>query len=192
MTIKGHRQFLLIALLVVMASVTPAWCQALREEATLFDKPSGTPSAAKLKAGVAVKVLKREGFWVEVDVAGKAGWLKVSQINFAGASGGPTAIDTGRLGTGNIVATSAARGLSAKDLVSGQANYAEANRLELLTTQSPTVQAFLTSGGVVAIKDKVQLAAVKPSPASTVQSSTAGANASGDRPNSKKKGDDDW
>ena len=99
--------------------------QTLREDASLSDKAEGAPGATKLKAGSSVKVLKRQGFWVEVDAGGKNGWLKASQLNFTGATGGPTAIDTGRLGTGNIVATSAARGLSAKDLVSGKPNFEE-------------------------------------------------------------------
>ena len=131
--------------------------QTVREEATLLDKPDGKPGNVKLAAGTSLKTLKRQGFWVEVDASGKTGWLKVSQINFAGATSGATAIDTGRLGTGNIVATSAARGLSAKDLVSGQPDFNEAAKLELLTAQPSAVQAFLTAGNVVAINQKIQL-----------------------------------
>lgn len=100
--------------------------QTIREEASLFDRQEGKPGAVSLSAGSTVKALRRQGFWVEVDAAGRVGWLKVSQMSFAGATAGATAIDTGRLGTGNMVATSAARGLSAKDLVGGQPNLAEA------------------------------------------------------------------
>ena len=116
--------------------------QTVREEAVLLDKPEGKPGTAKVSAGTAVKTLRRQGFWVEVDAAGKVGWLKISQINFAGATGGATAIDTGRLGTGNIVATSAARGLSAKDLLGGQPVFNEAGKLDALTADAASVQAF--------------------------------------------------
>jgi hypothetical protein len=180
------RWMLLIGSLVFLT----AQAQTVREEAVLLDKPDGKPGSVKLAAGSPVKTLKRQGFWVEVDSAGKTGWLKVSQINFAGATGGATAIDTGRLGTGNIVATSAARGLSAKDLVSGQPNFEEANKLDTLTPQPAVVQSFLVAGSVVAINQKIQLTAPRPTPAATP---AAGAGqSSGSSSSTKKKGDDEW
>lgn len=164
--------------------------QTLREESPLFDKPDGKPGAVKIKSGTPVKALKRQGFWVEVDAEGKTGWLKASQLNFAGATGGPTAIDTGRLGTGNIVATSAARGLSAKDLVSGQPNFNEASKLDALAVTPQAAQAFMVAGGLQPVSEKVQLTA--PKPASTAVPATSGApSATGVTP-TKKKGDDDW
>jgi hypothetical protein len=164
--------------------------QTVREEVVLLDKPEGKLGNVKLAAGSPVKTLKRQGFWVEVDAAGKTGWLKVSQINFAGATGGATAIDTGRLGTGNIVATSAARGLSAKDLISGQPNFEEANKLDTLTAQPAVVQSFLAAGSVVAINQKIQLTAPRPTPAAAP---AAGAGqSSGSSSSTKKKGDDEW
>jgi hypothetical protein len=168
--------------------------QTVREEAILLDKPEGKPGAVKLSAGSAVKALRRQGFWVEVDAAGKVGWLKVSQINFAGATGGATAIDTGRLGTGNIVATSAARGLSAKDLVSGQPNFNEAGKLDSLTTDAPTVQSFLVAGAVVASTEIFQLSAPRPNaaPATAPAPAASGGQATGAPSTGKKKGDDDW
>ena len=180
------RWMLLIGSLVFLT----AQAQTVREEAVLLDKPDGKPGSVKLAAGSPVKTLKRQGFWVEVDSAGKTGWLKVSQLNFAGATGGATAIDTGRLGTGNIVATSAARGLSAKDLVSGQPNFEEANKLDTLSAQPAVVQSFWVAGSVVAINQKIQLAAPRPTPAATP---AAGAGqSSGSSSSTKKKGDDEW
>ena len=140
---KTYAHILRWMLLIGSVVLFSAQAQTVREEAVLLDKPDGKPGSVKLAAGSPVKTLKRQGFWVEVDAAGKTGWLKVSQINFAGATGGATAIDTGRLGTGNIVATSAARGLSAKDLISGQPNFDEANKLDTLTAQPAVVQSFL-------------------------------------------------
>ena len=163
--------------------------QTVRDEAVLFDKPEGKPGTIKLPAGSAIKTLRRQGFWVEVDAAGTIGWLKVSQISFAGAAGGATAIDTGRLGTGNIVATSAARGLSAKDLLSGQPNFNEVSKLDTLTAVVPSVQAFLAEGSVLTSVEKIQLSVPRPSavavPAALPQS--AGTTSAG-----KKKGEDDW
>jgi hypothetical protein len=94
------------------------------------------------------------------------------------------------LGTGNIVATSAARGLSAKDLVSGQPNFNEANKLEALTAQPAAVQAFLAAGAVVAINQKIQLSA--PRPVAAAAPAVGGGQATGSSSSAKKKGDDEW
>ena len=178
---------LLVACLMLMCFNVNA--QTLREDASLSDKAEGAPGATKLKAGSSVKVLKRQGFWVEVDAGGKNGWLKASQLNFTGATGGPTAIDTGRLGTGNIVATSAARGLSAKDLVSGKPNFEEVKKLDSLSFDPAGIDAFVAAGGVVPSKEKIQLAAAKPAAPASAASSPSGATPA---PATKKKDDDEW
>ncbi len=160
--------------------------QVVKEEVRLFDKPSGVPQGSILPSGITVKVVERQGFWVRVDVSGRTGWIKASVLSFSSGSAGPIAIDSGRLATGNIVSTSAARGLSAKDLVSGQPNMVELAWLESRSI-SPDIQAFLASGGVVAISGRIQLAAPKPAAAAP------GQGFSGDTKNvPKKKNDDDW
>jgi hypothetical protein len=176
--------------LFIFSCALVAQAQTVREEALLLDKPDGKPGNVKLAAGSPVKAVKRQGFWVEVDASGKTGWLKVSQINFAGATGGATAIDTGRLGTGNIVATSAARGLSAKDLVSGQPDFNEVNKLDALTAPPQMVQSFLVSGGLVALTEKIQLNVPRPAPTAP---KAEGVNSSNNDPSTpKKKADDEW
>lgn|GEM_PF-1692199 len=182
-------QVVTISCLLALAKLSPVLAQSVREDVALSDKPDGQQVAAKLKAGTPVKPLKRQGFWVEVDAGGKTGWLKVSAINFAGATGGTTAIDTGRLGTGNIVATSAVRGLSAKDLLNGKPNFDEAAKLEALVVQPQAAQAFLVAGGVTAVADRVQLTAPRSAP---VAPASAGAVNAGGVGAAKKKGDDDW
>ncbi len=175
---------------------TAAGAQTLREEAALFDKPDGAAQGAKLKAATPLKLLKRQGFWVEVDAGGKTGWLKVSSVSFAGAAG-PVAIDTGRMGTGNIVATSAARGLSAKDLLEGKPNLEEAARLEALSLDASGVAAFRTQGGLQPAANVAALAAPRQvanagNAAGTPAGSNAPAGAHLPAAAGKKKGDDDW
>ena len=178
-----------IAAISLMLTCALAHAQTLREDASLSDKAEGSPGANKIKAGTSLKVLKRQGFWVEVDVGGKKGWLKASQLNFTGATGGPTAIDTGRLGTGNIVATSAARGLSAKDLVNGKPNFEEVKKLDTLSFDPVGIEGFVTSGGVVPSKEKIQLAAAKPTAPVSTPNSASGVTTA---PANKKKDDDEW
>ena len=193
---------LLSALSVAVAGLvsTAVGAQTLREEAALFDKPDGAAQGAKLKAATPLKLLKRQGFWVEVDAGGKTGWLKVSSVSFAGA-GGPVSIDTGRLGTGNIVATSAARGLSAKDLLEGTPNYDEASRLDALALDASGVTAFRAQGGVQPVANVAALAAPRtvaaaaPAGGSNSNGSGSGNTSAGSAApagNAKKKGDDDW
>ena len=193
-----HRLSIALATLPVLLGILPtaAPAQTLREEAALFDKPDGAPQGAKLKAATPLKLLKRQGFWVEVDAGGKSGWLKVSAVSFAGASG-PVAIDTGRMGTGNIVATSAARGLSAKDLLEGKPNLEEAARLEALALDASGVPAFRTQGGVQPVAPVAALTAPRQvatagNAAGTPAGSNAPAGANAPAANGKKKGDDDW
>ena len=175
---------------------TPVGAQTLREEAALFDKPDGSAQGAKLKAATPLKLLKRQGFWVEVDAGGKTGWLKVSSVSFAGAAG-PVPIDTGRLGTGNIVATSAARGLSAKDLLEGAPNYDEATRLESLALDASGVTAFRAQGGVQPVGNIATLTAPRTvAAAAPAGGGNSGGNSAGGAAapagNAKKKGEDDW
>lgn len=182
--------------LASVALVAAANAQTLREEAALLDKPEGTPQGARLKAATPVKLLKRQGFWVEIDAGGRSGWVKVSAVSFAGATG-PVAIDTGRLGTGNIVATSAARGLSAKDLLEGRPNAEEADRLDTLVIDPGSVGAFRAQGGVQPVASLSPLVAPR-AVATAAPSSGAGGGGSttGTTPAGagagKKKGDDDW
>jgi hypothetical protein len=75
-------------------------------------------------------------------------------------------------------------------LVSGQPNFEEANKLDTLTAQPAVVQSFLVAGSVVAINQKIQLTAPRPTPAATP---AAGAGqSSGSSSSTKKKGDDEW
>ena len=187
----------LASLMLSATTTTTVMAQTVREDISLFDKPDGIQSTNKLKAGTPVKPLKRQGFWVEVDAGGKSGWLKVSAVNFSTGASGPTAIDTGRLGTGNIVATSVARGLSAKDLLEGKPNFEEAGKLDLLGADVAAVDALRLQGGTKLVVLTIALAAPAPTPAppaappsaTGTQPAAAGAAAPATR---KKKDGDDW
>lgn len=196
------RAALLAAVSLLLAA--PVCSQTLREEASLLDKPDGAPQGARLKSATPLKLQKRQGFWVEVEASGRSGWLKVSAVSFAGASG-PVAIDTGRLGQGNIVATSAARGLSAKDLLEGKPNLEEAVRLEALAIDASGVAAFRSQGGVQPQSQVSALAVARAGAAANSAPNQASGNAASHSPaavsagtpvgtsgTAKKKGDDDW
>lgn len=183
----------IISLLLLTLIVGPAAAQTLKEDATLAEQPDSS-KGTKLKAGTAVKMRKRQGFWVEIDAGGKIGWVKLGQLNLAAANGGAVAIETGRTGTGNIVSTSAARGLSAKDLLEGKPDLKGLSKLESLSLEAGAVEVFRTEGGIVPSMEKIALSASVPA-ATTKPEKTKEKQSDDDfddAPKKTKKGGDDW
>ena len=177
-----------VLLALSLSAVSTAWAQVVREDLILLDKPDGKALDIKLKGGTPVKALKRQGFWVELDAGGKSGWVRVSTINFSTGAGGSMAIDTGRLGTGNIVSTSAARGLSAKDLLQGKANFDEVEKLEKLSFDLAALPAFRNDGGVQPSSANIALSTAKPAGKASAETQKTNPPTG-----EKKKGDgDDW
>jgi hypothetical protein len=169
--------------------------QTARSDTALFLKPDGLASSLLVKTGDSLKVINRQGFWVEVEAApGKRGWVKVSILSFAAGAGGPTAIDTGRMGTGNIVATSSARGLSAKDLLNGAPRPEEVAKLDAFVADRPTVQNFLASGSITQLSQTIELRVPEPPSKKSVpeQSETLKVGPAGPRSEGKKGGLYDW
>jgi hypothetical protein len=136
--------------------------QVVKEETRLLDKPSGVPLGTSVPSGTVTKVIERQGFWVRVDISGRTGWIKASGLSFSSGNAGPAAIDTGRLGTGNIVSTSAARGLSAKDLLNGTPRIEEVAKMIQFTPDKASLIAFGSQGNLVALAQAVSLNAAAP------------------------------
>jgi len=147
----------LCILLILFVSNTSVYSQALKDESKLFDKPNGSPQGLGIPGKTSVKVLERQGFWVRVDVGGRVGWLKASSLNFSSTPSGSTAIDTGRLGTGNIVSTSAARGLSAKDILTGVPKVEEVQKMQKYVSTEAELKLFVAQGKIVASKQVVEV-----------------------------------
>ena len=142
-----------------------------------------------------MKITKRQGFWVEVDAGGKKGWVKLGVVNMASNSGGSVALDTGRTGKGNIVSTSAARGLSAKDLLQGKPDPQAVVKLESYVLDASVVPAFRTEGGIRPLTEKIALTAPPAEPAAKQEEKVKATDASTDDDYDtpkKKKRKDDW
>jgi len=168
----------------------------MKEDATAMDAPEGKAAAFSAKAGTAVKALKRLGFWVQIEAQGKAGWVKASALSFSAGLGGPVAIDTGRLGRGNIVATSAARGLSAKDLLNGTPRPDDVQRLAGFAVDVAAVQGFTAQGSMQAPARAVALVAppvATPVAADTGRTGTPGRVVTPSMSNAtRRKDSDEW
>ena len=182
----------LIGLVLLLVSLLEgsgsAWAQTMKEAATLLAAPNGVPTSKHLNAGTPIKILQRKQLWLEVAGSEGTGWVQISAIQFSSKGQGPVAIDTGRLGANNIVATSAARGLSAKDLLHGQPDAAAVEKLDLLMVDKSAVDRFRQEGQLVVNTHAIELVPSKPSSKEDHDSSTsAGASKSG-----KKSSSDDW
>lgn len=180
--------------LALFFSAVNLQAQTLKENTGLFDKPDGAKTA-DAKAGTPLKITKRQGFWVEVDAGGKKGWVKLGVVNMASTTGGSVALDTGRTGKGNIVSTSAARGLSAKDLLQGKPDPQAVVKLESYVLDASVVPAFRTEGGIQPLTEKIALTVPPAEPAAKqeekVKATDTPADDDYDTPK-KKKRKDDW
>jgi hypothetical protein len=127
---------------------SPGWAQTFTADTPVLAAPE---VAAKVvgdaKGGTAVKVVRRQGFWLEVEAGSIKGWVKISAVKLATPTG-PTSIDTGRLGGGNIVASSAARGLSAEDLINGRSDDTAVDRLGAVRADALQIAQFAKEGGL--------------------------------------------
>jgi hypothetical protein len=101
-----------------------------------------------LPANTAVKLIKREGFWVEIEAAGTKGWVKLTAVNMGSQAPKLSPVDTGRSGKGNIVSTSAARGLSAKDLTLSKPDPGQFAELQKLAINSAEADKFAKAAGL--------------------------------------------
>ena len=80
---------------------------------------------------------------------GSRGWLKASSVSLGVGSSGLTGLGSGREGKGNIVSTSAARGLSSKELVAAKPDFSQVDELQRLAVDSKSAEGFASSGKLV-------------------------------------------
>lgn len=191
------KNLLAIMLLLVLPSITTyVAAQSVRTDVYLLDKPDGQESKILVKANTLIKVLQRQNFWVEVQADKNKGWLKLNAINFVTANSSPVAIDTGRTGSGNIVATTVSRGLSAQELTQASPNFEQAKKLQTFSVSEKEAQGFLSTAGIQSPPQKIYLQAENKSTQAnsvTVKSNESKTNPT---PSSKTpstpKAEDDW
>jgi hypothetical protein len=171
--------FTILSLLILFPPSSVLQAQTLKENTEIFDKPDGAKTA-DAKAGTPLKITKRQGFWVEVDAGGKKGWVKLGVVNMASTTGGSVALDTGRTGKGNIVSTSAARGLSAKDLLQGKPDPQAVIKLESLALDSSVVPTFRAEAGIRPLTEKIVLSVPPAEPAKVDEKTKAKKSSSDD------------
>lgn len=123
---------------LILISPTPSYSQDAwtRNDTNLLDKPmKNADVVARLFAKKSAKILRRNGFWVEVQVDGNAGWLKLSALRFqkdTNFKGSLTRLRSGREGIENNVAATGVRGLEAKTIELADPDYKAFSKLLLV------------------------------------------------------------
>lgn len=173
---------LLILLLAWMAAA-PTWAQTLREKTSLFSSPQGNVSVGQAAEGSTLQVLERSGFWLRIRTNNLTGWVRAATIKFGAASGGAVTLDTGRTTRGNIVSTSAARGMSKGQLLAAVPDISAVNRLDLLVPPTDAVASFRANA-------RLELVRITPLTEATAASPKSNQDAEGRRP-AKESGDPD-
>lgn len=129
------------------------------------DQP-GAISVGTVKSGVSAKVLERRGFWVKIDAGGLTGWIKISSLQFGNGGTSKITLDTGRMTTGNIVSTSAARGMTKGEFLESTP---DESALALLKSDVPAADAVVKFSEIGRLMPKkiaaLAVPAVNPKPA---------------------------
>jgi hypothetical protein len=106
--------------------------------------------------GESLQILKKKGAWLQVKTKKATGWVRLLAVKRGGSSSGNQtagvlALASGRAGTGQIVATTGVRGLSAEQLKAAEFNAAEINLLETYTLSAAQGQQFASAGKLKAV-----------------------------------------
>lgn len=107
-------------------------------------------ATGSVKAGAAVEIVQRKGFWARVKSGAQTGWLKLSRLSLGGGVSGSeiAALASGRTGSGNVVSASGGRGLNAADLERAKPDSAAVAALTRTAASEAAATAFARTGGL--------------------------------------------
>ena len=108
------------------------------------------PATGSVKAGTAVDIVQRKGFWAQVRSGAQTGWLKLGRLSLdSGGSGREiAALASGRTGSNNVVSASGGRGLDAADLARATPDAAAVSALSRAAASEAVAEQFARSGGL--------------------------------------------
>jgi len=134
--------------LVMTAPFARAEAPKMGKDETLRAEPAVTAaSVGTATSGSPVSLKERKGFWQQVQVGNLTGWVKLSSIALGDgdtAASGLAAMATGRGASGNVVAASGTRGLSAEELSSARPDQQELARLLAISVPAAAKAEFVS------------------------------------------------
>jgi uncharacterized protein YgiM (DUF1202 family) len=153
------RRSILLLMLLPAISFAADKGTALKAD-TLRSQPySDAKTAGSLARGERVDILSKQGGWLKVKTAKSTGWVRLLSVkrgttasSASGQVSGALNVASGRAGTGQVVATTGVRGLSAEELKSAKFNENEIKQLESFEESRTTAQRFASEGGLKATK----------------------------------------
>ena len=153
------RSILQLLLLLPAISLAAEKGTALKADTLRAQPYSDAKTAGSLTRGENVEILSKQGAWLKIKTSKNTGWVRLLSVkrgaggtSAAGQATGALSVATGRAGTGQVVATTGVRGLSAEELKSAKFNEAEIKQMEGYEQSSVAGQKFAASGGLKAIK----------------------------------------
>jgi len=121
----------------------------VRVAGSLQSQPAPKAAAAgAVKAGAAVDIVERKGFWVHVRSGALNGWMKLDRLSFDSGGSEIAALASGRTGSNNLVSASGGRGLDASDLASAKPDIASVSALARVAVSEVAAEQFAKSGGL--------------------------------------------
>lgn len=154
--LRRSGQFILAASLGLLASVAHAAekGQIIRASDLLAQPFIDAASAGKLTASQPVSIVERRGAWVNVQAAGKSGWVRLLNVRLessgprtAGSGGAASLLRTGS--TGRTV-TTGVKGMDEEDIRGSTPNYAELAVLDTLAVDANGARAAAAGRKLVA------------------------------------------
>lgn len=110
---------------------------------------ASAPSVGAIKAGTAVNIIARKGFWAQVKGGPLTGWLKLGRLSLDGGGGSGAdiaALASGRTGSGNLVNASGGRGLDATDFARATPDTAAVTALSRSAASEAQAANFAAAG----------------------------------------------
>lgn len=133
----------------IMSIPLSSYGDYIRKPTQLMDKPQREGTAIRdLEPGLAVDVVDHQGLWLSVRIEGVSGWVRRLHVgeepprDSVQAGGSMAGLVTGRQGSGNVVTTSAARGLDAEQLRTASFNGKELQKMLSLMVSNSEAKKF--------------------------------------------------
>jgi hypothetical protein len=151
MTLKRRLLLLLLAL-----AVAPAVAQetgvAVRQSEVKKEPFSDAATVGTLPAKTQVKIVKREGGWMQIESAAAAGWVRMLEIRLGATGGGgeqasgdagvKSMFNLARTGSSGTAVATGVRGLSKEQIQNARPNPVELEKLSAFAAARPDAEQF--------------------------------------------------
>ena len=151
-----YKKLRLISLLIILPMLTLNTALAadlgvaLKADKLLAEPFNDAKPAGNLMRGDNVEIIAKKGAWLQIKAKKSTGWVRLLSVKRTSSSvsnsKGILDVASGRAGTGEVVATTGVRGLSAEDLKSAKFSEEEMKAMESYTESAEQGKSFAEAG----------------------------------------------